>query len=154
MRSTAFNSAASSGQISSCRFLYSAATPDFNFILKAWRCILLSAGAAFQPGAKADDDGREDERGDAAADEQVRLFAGAFPFMENPAPHRRKNDDAGHVQRPGGEIVFAHHGNFQTRNLAGRRDIRRAMFAAAGAAVMRVLLFDVGGEILIAAVVL
>ena len=55
---------------------------------------------AFQISAPANDDGRKDQRGNAASDEQMRLFARAFPFVKNPAPHRAEDDDAGHVQRP------------------------------------------------------
>jgi len=38
----------------------------------------------------------------------MRSFAGAFPFVQNPAPDRAENDDAGHVQGPGAKIIFAH----------------------------------------------
>src|SRR5271168_623913 len=103
------NSFCSSGQISSWRFLYSAAVPGFSFILKAWRCMgSICRLMAFQPGAKADDNRGENKRDDAASDEQVGLFAGTFPFVEDPAPHGRENDDAGHVQRPRCEIILAH----------------------------------------------
>lgn len=54
----------------------------------------------FQISAPANDDGRKDQRGNAASDEQMRLSARAFPFVKNPAPHRAEDDDAGHVQRP------------------------------------------------------
>jgi len=55
---------------------------------------------ALQISAVANDKGGNDERANSAPDEQVGLFAGALPFVENPAPHRAENNDAGHVQRP------------------------------------------------------
>ena len=58
--------------------------------------------------SKTNNDGRKDEGGDAAGDEQVSLLARAFPFVKDPAPHGAEDDDAGHVQSPTGESVFVH----------------------------------------------
>ena len=51
-------------------------------------------------GSRPDDGGGEDKRDDATGDEEVRLLAGAFPFVQDPAPHRAEDNDAGHVQGP------------------------------------------------------
>ena len=145
-----------------------------------WKILFQAASLfTFQISAVADDDGGNDERADAAADEQVRLPAGAFPFVENPAPHGAEDDDARHVQRPGGETELAHlrlahrveekleipacprqcgeqvvreRRNLQVHHHAAASH-RAAVFAAAGAAVMGMLFFDVRGEVLVAGAV-
>ena len=38
------------------------------------------------------------------------FLARAFPFVENPAPHRTEDDNAGHVQGPRGKAELAHLG--------------------------------------------
>ena len=63
---------------------------------------------AFKEGPVADDDGGQHQRKDAQRNQEVDFFARPFPFVQNPAPHRAEDDDAGHVQGPGGEAVLAH----------------------------------------------
>jgi hypothetical protein len=62
-----------------------------------------AGGHTFQVGAVADDDRGNDECEDAKDNKRVGFLRGAFPLMENPSPHRGKNDDRGHVERPGRE---------------------------------------------------
>src|SRR5579863_10042207 len=97
--------------------------------------------------------------------------------MQNPAPHRAENDDAGHVQRPRSEIVFAHlrcahrvekelkvpacarqsrkdviteDGNSKVQRRAAGSSLTQPMVAAAAAAVVRMLLTDMRREVLVA----
>ena len=48
----------------------------------------------------ADNDGRQDKGRDAARYKKVGLFARPLPFMEDPPPHCREDDDARHVEGP------------------------------------------------------
>ena len=72
--------------------------------------LLMRGPETFEVGADADDEGGENEREDARGDEPMRLLAGALPFVEDPAPHRAEDDDAGHVEGPTREAELAHLG--------------------------------------------
>jgi len=60
--------------------------------------------------AKTDNYCGEQQSPDTAGDELMGLLARTFPFVEDPAPHRGKNDDAGHMESPRGKVEFTHLG--------------------------------------------
>ena len=60
--------------------------------------------------AVADDDGGSDQQEEAAGDQQLGAHAGAVPLLQHQAPEGGEDDDRGHVQGPGGEVVLAHLG--------------------------------------------
>ena len=70
----------------------------------------MTSSRAFHVGANTDDDGGEDEGGDAGEDESARLGAGALPLLEDESPHGTEDDDTRHVQGPAGEAILAHLG--------------------------------------------
>ena len=45
---------------------------------------------------------------EAAGDAQAGAMFRILPLFQRNAPQRGEDDDAGHVQRPAGEVVFAH----------------------------------------------
>src|SRR5882757_995573 len=55
-----------------------------------------------------DNDSRADKQQQAAGDEEARAAAGVLPFLEGDTPEVGEDDDAGHVEGPTGEVVFAH----------------------------------------------
>src|SRR5690242_17398681 len=80
---------------------------------------------ALQISTAANDNSGENERDDPAGDECMRFFARALPLMQNPAPHRAENDDAGHVKGPRDEVIFTH--------LRGTHGVKEKLEIPAGA---------------------
>ncbi|KAG5731111.1 hypothetical protein E4T56_gene4844, partial [Termitomyces sp. T112] len=70
------------------------------------KAIILSTGGQHIPAA--DHHRRADQQTDAAPHQRAGAHRGAQPFLERKAPERGKQDDAGHMQRPAGEAIFAH----------------------------------------------
>ena len=60
--------------------------------------------------AVADDYGGADQQEEASGDESFGAHAGAAPLAQDEAPESGEDDDAGHVEGPGGEVVLAHLG--------------------------------------------
>ena len=64
----------------------------------------------FEVVAVAYDEGGGDEEDEAGGDEDSGAAAGASPLFEDQAPEGGEENDAGHVEGPGGEVVLAHPG--------------------------------------------
>ena len=70
----------------------------------------MEAAAGLQIISITDDEGRGNQKLKPNGDQTARAKTGATPFMDHDPPQSREDDDAGHVQRPTGEIVFSHLG--------------------------------------------
>jgi hypothetical protein len=64
----------------------------------------------FEVVAVAYDDRRADEKEQACGDQDFCSAAGASPLVQEETPECGKDDDRGHVEGPGGEVVLAHLG--------------------------------------------
>ena len=64
----------------------------------------------FEVVAVADDDGGTDEKEEACGYKGFGATAGSAPFFESKAPESGKENNAGHVEGPAGEVVLAHLG--------------------------------------------
>ena len=89
----------------------------FNWQALCARVLMLSAAGddggglgGFEVVAVADDYGGADEQEEAGGDEEFGAHAGAAPLLQDEAPEGGEDDDAGHVEGPGGEVVLAHLG--------------------------------------------